>query len=170
MEELLTNGLRMSIIVCLLVVNFVLMPNIIFAQQHNNTNENTTESSSSTPKSTENSVFSFYFKEEGGLLPVNIYVLFDNLSKEFVQVNLITDTVSERTLQNAETSNLRDAILAAQFFDLRSAYVGVGADIRNYLLTITYGTNSKTISWNDASVVPESLNNIVAEITNLEPD
>lgn len=148
MKELITKVIKMHNIIFLLASSFVLIPNNTFAQD--NTNENATESTTNISNRNETSVFSLYFKEEVGLLPVSNYVLFDNLSKDLVYINLITDTISEKTLQNSETKRLRDAILVAQFFDLKPVYEGEGADIRKYLLTITDGEKSKTVSWNDA--------------------
>ena len=79
----------------------MLIPNITFAQ--NNGNENETESAFNTPNRNETSIFSLYFREEGGLLPVSNYILFDDISNDLVYVNLVTDTISQKMLQNSET-------------------------------------------------------------------
>ena len=165
MEELITKASKIYNIIFVVAVNFMLIPNITFAQ--NNGNENETESAFNTPNRNETSIFSLYFREEGGLLPVSNYILFDDISNDLVYVNLVTDTISQKMLQNSETKILRDAILIARFFDLKPVYEGEGADIRKYLLTITDGEKSKTVSWNDASQVPEELNDLIKEIKKL---
>lgn len=120
------------------------------------------------------SIFAFYFKESGGLAPVNNYVLFDSLSKELVHVNLDNKSVSKKLLKDVEgqTKNLRDAILIAEFFNLRPIYNGGGKDIIKFLLTVTdmgapSPSKSKTVSWNDGSEVAGVLNNVVTEIRKL---
>jgi hypothetical protein len=120
------------------------------------------------------SIFAFYFKESGGLLPVNNYVLFDSLSKELVHVNLDNKSVSKKLLKDVEgqTKNLRDAILIAQFFDLKPVYNAGGPDMIRFLLTVTdmgapSPSKSKTVSWYDGSEVHGVLSNVVTEIKKL---
>jgi hypothetical protein len=120
------------------------------------------------------SIIAFYFKESGGLAPVNNYVLFDSLSKALVHVNLVNESISEKLLEDVEgeTKNLRIAIIAAEFFDLKPVNEGKGKDLREYLLTVTdmgapSPLKSRTVSWNDASKVAGVLNNVVTEIKKL---
>src|SRR6266540_7378714 len=127
MEELFSKMGEIRVIICILALNFVLIPNSIFAQD--NTNETVTKLADNALNRNETSIFAFYFKESGGLVPVNNYVLFDNLSKELVHVNLVNESISKNVLKEGETKNLRDAILIAQFFDLKPVYKGEGADI-----------------------------------------
>jgi hypothetical protein len=165
MEKLFAKVSELSIFICMVALSFVLIPNITIARD--NTNVSVTQIVDNASKRNEASVFSFYFKEKGGLVPVNNFVFFDNLSKELVHVNLVNDSISEKILENEETKNLRDAISNASFFYLRPVYKGEGADIKKYLLTVTDDGISKTVSWNDASQVPETLNNVIAEIKKL---
>jgi hypothetical protein len=165
MKDLFAQVSEINIIICMLALNFVLIPNITFAQD--NTNESVIQLVDNASKRSGTSDFSFYFKEKGGLVPVDSYVLFDSLSKKLVHGDLVNDSISEKMVQSGETKELRDAILIAKFFDLKSVYEGVGADTITYQLTVTDDGKSKTVFWNDASQVPETLNNVITEIKKL---
>jgi len=149
----------------ILVLNCIVIPSITFAQD--DTSESETEFEENDLNRNETPIFSFYFKEEGGLFPVNNYILFDNLSKQIVHVDLISDSISEEMVQNSGTKNLRKAIHLAQFFDLKPMLEGDGYDTRKYLLTITDGEKSNTVSWSDDSQGSSTLNKIITQIKKL---
>jgi hypothetical protein len=166
-EELTAKVRKMYVIFSILVLNCIAIPSITFAQD--GTSENETEFEENDLNSNETPIFSFYFREEGGFFPVNNYILFDNLSKQIVHVDLISDSISEEMIQNSGTKNLRKAIQVAQFFDLKPMYEGDGYDTRKYLLTITDGEKSNTVSWSDDSQGSSTLNKIITQIKKLLP-
>ena len=151
----------------LLVLTCIAIPSIIFAQD--STSEDVSEFEENDVNGKESPIFSFFFREQGGFFPVNVYILFDNLSSQIVHVNLISGAISENTIQNSGTKSLRHAVQVSQFFDLNPVYEDVGSDTRNYFLTISDGENSNTVSWNDGSQGSSSLKKIVTQIKKLIP-
>lgn len=165
MKELFAYLREIRIFICILALNFALIPNITFAE--NITIDGPIQLLDNGSKSNGNSDFSFYFKEKGGLVPVDNYVQYDSFSKKLVHGDLANNSIYERMPSKGEIKTLCDAILVAKFFDLKSVYEGAGADTITYQLTVTSDGKSKTVLWNDASQVPETLNNVITQIEKL---
>jgi hypothetical protein len=116
--------------------------------------------------------FVLYFRETGGLVPVDHYVLI--VGAELVHVNLGNESISRKPLKDGETKSLRDAIKDSGFFDIVETVEEVVAnDARFYVLTVTEPSidphtpsKSNTVAWNDSTLVG-NLNNLVPEIKKL---
>src|SRR6476469_7448533 len=93
MKELFSHVSEIRIVTCMLALNFVLIPNITFAQ--NSTIDGVIQLLHNESKNNEISDFSFYFKEKGGLVPVDNYVQYDSFSKKLVRGDLVNNSISE---------------------------------------------------------------------------
>jgi hypothetical protein len=112
-------------------------------------------------------IFAFYYKEEGGFAPIDYNILFDSLSGNVISFDSTSTntSISVMQLDSMKQKNLQEYILRNQFFEAKTYYPGEGADLRNYLLTITMNDMSRAVYWNDGSDgTPEGLKEIARQI------